>query len=329
METKAKVVFFSEGLADFLKHMGALGYTPVVITSPDATMTFAARYVLETAGAIWINRLENGFLDTRNGCVITRIASLADSASTGHITSTSDVEEPAYLQAVFGVTVHYPAADNTKLGGALDSLATSLTGWGPSGWGLYEPAALAWNPDEYTETARRLMPESRFVVSGGGSTSFQAMTLVRRTTKGVEETISGGAIIGMTSSDNSEIITRLPNMLVELADALPMPVIGTIGVRAGGRSLSANARASNASFPVAGLIGPRAVRDLGIDIDDFSRRFPVITAGRKRLPSIVVPFTGPGQGSWAQMRDVLEALGGENIRHALGFPPMPSVGGAR
>lgn len=329
VETKAKVVFFSEGIADFLKYVRGIDLTPVIITSPAATMTFAARYMLEVTGAMWIHRVDDGFLDTRTGHVVRRISALVDSATLGRAVEASAPEAPAYLQAVFGVTVQHPAAGETQLGGTVGSLATSLTGWGPSGWGLHEPAGLTWSPDDYTSAARRHMPESRFVFSGGGSTSFQAVSLVRRTPKGVEETVAGGAIVATAGADNSDIIGRLPQILVDLANNATMPVIGTVSVKAGGRVLGGTANAPGASLPVAGLIGPRAVRDLGIDIDDFSRRFPVIVAGRKRLPSVVVPYTELEQGSWEHMYAALEALGDKNIRRAMGFPQMPTAGNVR
>lgn len=324
-ETRAGTVFLSEGLTGFLQHVAAAGMTPVLISPADARLTFAARFLLESVGCVWVLRTPNGFVDTRTGGLFSRMTDLAGTSALTPRPHAPRGADASHEQAFFGVTVQHRALSSTALGMTAEILSTGLTGVNPASWGVHEPAAVTWSADSFTGTARRNMPgDTRYVISGADSSPFQALALVHRNGRGVEETVSGAARIVGDGSGRSAV-ERLPQALVDVANALPTPVVGTISLRLGREDLTTGRGGDLPAFPVASIIGPRAVRDLGIDVTQFQRSFPSIIAGRRRIPSLVVVYSAPGAGAWEQMRDVVASLGGERIRAALGFPPQPGA----
>jgi hypothetical protein len=71
--------------------------------------------------------------------------------------------------------------------------------------------------------------------------------------------------------------------------------------------------------PLAVVIGARGVRDLGIDADALARRHDVTFVGRKRLPSLIVRFSQPDAGLWAQAVAFANDLGLDRVAAAAGF----------
>ncbi len=341
-ETRADVVFLSEGLTGFLIEITQAGHVPVLITSAQARVTFAATYACELAGVIWVLRTEYGFVDTRTGIALSRLEELTrvphDQAADHTADHTAEAlpqltaPDRSHTQVLFGVTVQHRATLDTRLGDALRIMCETLTGVPPVAWGMHEPALASWNQNSYTHTARSLMPaESRYVFSGAGRVPFQALSLVRRTSKGVEETLTGGVVLGTNEAGVMPSLQNLPQVLAQVADALTMPVIGSLMVRVGSGDLTQSSAPAAAAFPIAALIGPRAVRDLGLGGTtpaslEFQERFGAVVAGRKRLPSLILPFTDADTGSWQQMHDALEALDPAKLRQAFGLPESNTNG---
>ncbi|GAA3598129.1 hypothetical protein GCM10022198_22990 [Klugiella xanthotipulae] len=329
-ESRSHLVFLSEGLADFLGYTARRNLTPVIITAPDARLTYPATYFLELSRALWVLRTPTGFIDTRTG---ERIARISDLSPAGN--HSADLPQKAFatpaadsgfeVQVLFGLTVHHNATIDTRLGEAAECLSRAFTGKLPGQWGSHEPALVAWDRDLYTAAARSRMPgESRYVITGQGHIPFHATSLIRRTDKGIEESLTG--ITALSRADSSpRSVSLLPQVLVEVANTVTMPVIGSLSIRRGRSDLTTTATSTDPGYPVAGLIGPRAVRDLGARIDELQHRFRAIRTGRPRIPSLVVPFTDPRTGSWDQLAELLTEFGDENVRHALGFPRHPDA----
>ena len=74
-------------------------------------------------------------------------------------------------------------------------------------------------------------------------------------------------------------------------------------------------------MPLAALIGPPAVRDLRIDMEEISRTHDVTPVGLKKAPSMLVRFSR-GDDFWHQMISFMHALDQEKLATALGGTPV-------
>ena len=77
--------------------------------------------------------------------------------------------------------------------------------------------------------------------------------------------------------------------------------------------------------PLAALIGPPAVRDLRIDMEEISRTHDVTPVGLKKAPSMLVRFSR-GDDFWLQMISFIHALDQERLATALGGTPVDHPG---
>lgn len=317
IESRAEIVYFSEAFADLLSSVGRHGLIPVMVTRPDARLTFAARYYLEAAEGLWAIRTDEGLVDLRDGAVYQGAGDLADASVSGSMPAlAAPSPAPDAMHLYFSVSVQHTAGDDTVLGEGAEILA-GLADERLTAWGVHEPATLRWDRAGYSEAARQGMPdESRFVLAGSDA-NFHATAAVRRTRAGVEETITGIACVGSAATGLPEVGKRARQSLTTLAETTALPMIAMMSAAPGRADLMADQYRVPVPVPVAAVIGPRAMRNLTADPVMLTQQFTASIVGRKRIPSVLVDFVSAGTAPWLEAQRFAEALGARNIEAAL------------
>jgi len=316
-ETLADRVYYSEGLTSFFAWVLHRGQRPVLVTYPDGRLTFPLLYQLENIGGLWLRKEDDHYRDLRSGAVYPSVGDVPDDAQ--------GVGQPApgldlgQTWVTFSVSVQHPAEASTMLGELVEIMWRELTRTDPAGWGLHEPCLSPWDRAAYTASARRMMPYCNLVVSGGFRAPVQAMGLIRRNQFGVEEGISGVAVLP-PGTDMNAVGGRAVESLRGVADALPVPSVGVVGVSRGGPEVRFAAPLVPTLMPLAVLVGPRAMRALGVDARGFVATYGGLTAGRSRFPSVVVPLFGTGAGVWERLRHLVGTFSVDRLADALYLP---------
>jgi hypothetical protein len=324
--SNAAVVHASEGRTSLIAECARAGLRVVFLTPASSRLTFGMMQLLGATRTKWVTRAESGALtDGLSGRPLAELADVlhpgaardgdapAPEAESGVAT---DAPERTWLQLT--VSVHLQARDETRVGGALAFLADRVTGSGPAGWGVHEPAGLAWNRDNVDGYVRARMPrETRLHITGHGDLPVSGVLRVTRSARGlVEET---KLLVALADDDAAaeRSIRAVPGMFADLAAAESV-LVGSAFVLRGAADLAASARLGAPPLPVAMVLGPRAVRDLKIDLAEAEERFGAIRAGRPRIPSLVLPFTAEGSGSWQQYLAVAGSLDAADVARAFG-----------
>ncbi|WP_157802786.1 DUF6177 family protein [Compostimonas suwonensis] len=317
----APLVGFGAGRAGLLVEAARAGVRVILLTPASSRLTFAMLGFLELVGGVWVVEGSDGGL--RLGLSGQRIAALAAALA---VPVDAEVEVDALrsspaAQNVLTVSMtvsHKPTVD-TQLGRTTELIAEELASSRPSGWGVHEPAGLHWNTQNVTRFARQRMPrDSRLVVAAENPAALSGLLTVQRSAKGVTETTKALVGVGDEQQTWAAIEDRLPRLLGSLAER-QFPLFGTVFLGRGESDLTTAARLPQPPFPVAMLLGPQAVRDLGIDTDAATERFGATVVGRRRIPSLIVPFTSDRTVGWHRFRDFAGAFGSERFARALGF----------
>ncbi len=116
VESRAEIVYFSEAFADLLSTVARHGLVPVIVTRPDARLTFAARYYLEAAEGQWVIRTDEELVDRRDGTVYRSVGDLVDAAVPGSTRALPAAPAPDALHLSFSVSVQHTAGEDTLLG---------------------------------------------------------------------------------------------------------------------------------------------------------------------------------------------------------------------
>ncbi|MDQ0648629.1 hypothetical protein QFZ53_002825 [Microbacterium natoriense] len=313
-EARGHTVYFSEPFADFLTSVRAAGLTPVVIARHDAWWTFAARYYLDLFGGWALVRTGDLFVDPVGAKTGETVSELLEARVHAVLPSQ---REPELLQAVVSVSVHHAATEQTVLGRLVDVVSGELGQAMPAAWGAHEPATLAWDTATLTAHSRAQMPEVRTFITGGGG-ALQGIHRVERTGGGVLETFTAVTPIAALDAPTEMVAERATHALTVIAEAFSMPLFGSVTVIPGWRDGRVPAFGTQPiAVPVAMLIGPRAVRALGVDLTVLAARFDVSLAGRQRIPSLVAGFSDPDVPPWRQADELARAFGTDAIARAV------------
>jgi len=323
-ETRADIAYLSEARADLLISASD-AQRPVVLVSDEVTrLTYPLREALRDAGGTWVVRGIDGTL--RDGLDGRRLTRIADAVDRRPVTSVDDIAvrylRPAHAEAVqllVSLAVRHKAEATTLLGGATETLTRELTGAPPTGWGAHEPAVLAWDRVRLTELSRSRMPhETTVVVAGSPDRPVIGTIRTARTAQGLEETTQLLLATGPPgSADARAAVARVPTVLAGLADQ-GMPLFGLVLARTGRRDLTFPSVLEAPPTPVAMLVGPPGVRELGLDAADLAARLDARVVGRPRIPGLVFPLGSFDDPGWPRLDAVLDALGRERIRDILG-----------
>ncbi|WP_416444884.1 DUF6177 family protein [Leucobacter sp. HNU] len=313
-ESFAATIHFSEPLADFLTAAHGAGLTPVVIARADAWWSFAARFYCEAFGARRLVWVSGGFMDLDSGA---RGGTVSEAcAGPGEPWTGEWPSEPDALQAVVMASAHHSASVEVEIGSFAEILAEGLAGCGISAWGAHEPAPLVWEKRRYTEYLRSQMPTIRTFLSGGGGV-FQGVHSVSRTPTGVMEVVTATMPVAPIGTPFPQVASTATDVLSRVADSVSMPMIGSVCVMPGWRSGAYPSAPTPAIVPAAVLIGPRAVRALGVDLEALATEHRISAAGRRRLPSVIAGFDGVSGTPWQQAKSLAEAFGESAIVGAL------------
>ena len=161
------------------------------------------------------------------------------------------------------------------------------------------------------------MPVSQVLHARSPDGSFCDITAAR-TRRGVLEQAKGGVPIGPYPSDISGLMRIAAGTQSRVVDRF-LPTIGFVSLAEFDDGVVQRASAKRPEVPLAVVIGARGVRDLGIDAELIARRHDVTFVGRKRLPSLIVRFSEPDVGLWAQAVAFAHDLGLDRVAAAAGY----------
>ena len=321
-ETRAEVAYLSESRASLLDY--AAGARTVILASGESTrLTYPLREALLDAGGRWVVREPGGTL--RDGVDGYRLTSIDDAIARGPITHADDVAE-GYLRSarasmvhlVVSLSVRHRSARTTVLGGPAQLISEVLTGAAPTGWGLHEPALVAWDRHRLTEVCRRRMPrETTLIVVGAPPLPVIGTVRAARTAHGLEETTQLVAAIGAPGSEEARhVVERLPDLFAALSTR-PLPLFGFVTARTGRDDLTLPSTLEAPASPLGMLLGPPGVRELDLDGAALAERFGGRVLGRPRTPGLYVPLGGFDRSGGSDLDAVLDAIGRERVHAAL------------
>lgn len=330
-ETRATVAYLSGGRADLLARCAEQGRRPVLVSDEVTRLTYPMREALLDARGAWVVRGIDGTL--RDGLDGRRLDKVSEVFGTRPPQAPEDVAvrflrpvPTQVAQLVVSLSVRHRAADTTVLGAPAELLTTELTGAAPDGWGVHEPAGLAWDRPRLTATARQRMPrDTTFVLASDGQRAVSGTLQVARTSHGLEETTQ--LLLGVGAPGSPEAagaLARLPEV-ASLLTLQQMPLFGLVLGRQGRADLTVPSVLEPPPTPLGMLLGPPGVRELGLDVAEAAARVDARVVGRPRVPGLWIPLGGPDRDGWASLRTVVDWLGPERVRTAFGARPAEGV----
>ena len=313
-------VLLTAPLTSFIDYTTTEGIRPVLVTSAAAQLSPFVSLAMRRAGGLWAVRGASGA--TYDGLSGYRIEAFADLWAQ-HGTDRERLKgfdrwipNPGGM-LMFDVFAHQRAAAETQVGELSASLIDSLGGAPADVWGLCEPLVAPYDASRITEVARRGMPDSEVIHLRSQDGTF-CDTIVARTRRGLLEHVKGGVPIGDYPRGIAEVVAAASRALEAAADRF-QPTIGFVSLAEAGDSLAQGASAKRPEVPLAVVIGPRGVHDLRLDADQLARRHDVTLLGRKRIPSLLVRFSDPDAGLWAQLIAFGHDLGMDRLATAVGL----------
>lgn len=350
-ETRSEVVHLSEARSDLLRRASADGRRVVLVTDERSSLTYPMHDALVRTGGVWVVREARGTLrDGSDGRVLASVSAATDrtapvltpvatstgdgtglpgapvspvflrSEPTGDGPDAADVRRrlaaPLGRQLVVSVSVRHQARRTTLLGRTTEILAEQLTGSPVLGWGVREPAVVPWDRTALTAYARGRVPEdSRLVVVGDG---FVGTITVRRTSHGLEETTQLLVNAGPSGSDAARaVVDAVPATLGQLSSTL-VPLFGLVTTRTGRADLLVPSVLETPVVPLAMLLGPPAVRELGLDLALLADQHDAQVVGRRRVPGVVLPLGTFDHADWGRLAGVVRTLGADRVLAAVG-----------
>jgi hypothetical protein len=184
-----------------------------------------------------------------------------------------------------------------------------------------EPLLDRWDITALTQVVQRSMPESQAMRAAGTHGSF-AQVQVGRTKAGLLEHTVGGVPLA-EGRDPWELATDLAERVV----GSHAPTIGFVSLAEYDEAVPGDvsqglvqaARPHASQAPLVVVIGPKAVRDLKVDVGALAGEHDVRPLGRAKTPCVLVRFTGEHpERRWGQLNQFAATLGAGNIARALG-----------
>ena len=318
--SRAPLVGLSEGRSGLLVDAARAGLRVGLVTAPTSRLTLGMLHMLRLARGEWIVRGADGDRSGLTGRILDSVGA-AFAAADGEAETDIDFLRPrpdqvGWLQ--FSISVEHAPKHDARLGGTVELIARELASATPAAWGVNEPTGLHWNRDNITTFARSLMPQqSRIFVAGGASGHpFRAAVRIARGSTGViEETRAFVAL--PTPESEREAIDAVPRVFTRLAETERVR-FGMAYRQRGDADLAVAAAVSSPMAPVAAVLGPRAVRDTRVSVDDFTSGLGAISAGNPRVPSLVIPFADGGAAGWTAFERATSMIGFDRIATAFG-----------
>ena len=313
------LVWLSAGRVDLLATAAREGLRVVIVSGHGSKLTEAMRDALTAFDGQWV--VDDG-TQAYNGLNGTQINSWEDvgQARVPRLVADSFVNGPAGedVRVVVSWSQRHRADVETVVGTMLEGFLSGVGLAGPSGWGVCEPVTEPWDTAMVTRFARFRMPDpTRIVVVGHDPDTLSATVVVQRTKHGVDEVVTGLVRIGpVGSAMTRDRLAAIPGVLAGLCEST-MPLFGMVMAQTGRGDLTWGPWLPGVLAPVAVVIGPPNVHDLGINVGEAVERWSAIVAGRPKLPALVYPFTGEGINLAEQLQGILSGFDQSKL------PPFP------
>jgi hypothetical protein len=349
--TTSSLVGVSGARSNLLAQSAEAGKRVVFVTPARTRMTFGMLQLLAISGALWlVEEPDNSFRDAVTGVHWDTISDAVASVTGGVVAvrdiplSVPELPTQPWLQVV--LSVHHQARAELLLGRAAEALAATLGDSRVVGWGTSEPAGLRFSREAITQFARERMPaQSRMMVATRGVRPMTGTIRVARTPTGVLEETTMLVALGDAPAVADDVMSRLSQLFVSLSGA--QTVLSGAAAQLHGRpDLSFAPFEASTLEPITLVLGPRAVRDLALDVLDLEQRFGALRAGRPRIPSLVVPLAptacvaagvatpaetaGANKDGWDRLREFTGSIDTEFLARAVGltFPATPRAASA-
>jgi hypothetical protein len=312
-------VLLTAPLATFLDAAVTDQLRPVLVTLDGASLSPSVSLALRRAGGYWAVRTDHGVFDGLSGYRIDAFEDLWCRSGTDRD------RLPGYDHAaadgvgvlMFDVYAHSRATDATTVGELAQAAVTALGGGELALWGPHEPLLEPWSVPAVTAAARAGMPVTAALHGWAPDGSFVDVSAAR-TRHGVLEQAKGGVVLGAYPRHIDDPVERASDALTVIADRF-RPTIGFVSLAQLDPGPSQTTTAKRPEAPLAVLIGPRGVYDLELDLPDLVERHDVSILGSGRSPAVVVRFSDPDVGLWAQLLAFAYDVGPERIAAAAGM----------
>lgn len=326
-EARTEVVTLSAMLRAFVRDARESQMVPVLVTSETAAVSWFVADAMRASGGAWAAVTTDGrFVDAMTGLVVERIEELwmPQPEARERITSFAELTARPEGALIVDVYSRERAVDSTAIGPLAEHVVTGLDGGSIVRWGLEEPLVRRFDIPELTRSLRAGMPvtEDHFLVSEQGS---MVVSRVGRTRSGLLEHTR--VMVGVGDFDrpwgledwsrlatHPSVTAMLEGLVERFRPTVAMVSYAEVQRMATGLGQAVGARRQEQ--PLALLIGPRAVRDLRLDVDALAASHDVSAVGLSRAPSLILRLSGPDP-MWAQMQSFVHDLDEERLASAL------------
>ncbi|MEV7972105.1 DUF6177 family protein [Cellulomonas sp. NPDC089187] len=314
-------VLLTAPLATFLEAAVTDGLKPVLLTEAKASLSPFVAAAMRRSGGYWLVRDPSGVYDGLSGYRTDRVEDLWRRSGTDRPRLPGYQWDPERVSGRYGVLLfdvhaHTRAEADVSVGPLAETVLTGLGGDLPQLWGPAEPLLAPWDPAAVTAAVRERMPVSP-VLHAWRPGSYLDLD-VARTRTGLLHHVKGGVTHGLYPRRLDRVLATATRALTDVADQ-HQPTIAFVSLSEMDAGLYTRPTGSFPEVPLAVLIGPRGVHDLGLDIDALSADHDLTVLGRSRTPSLLVRFSRPDVGLWAQLLAFAHDIGPQKIATAVGM----------
>lgn len=226
----------------------------------------------------------------------------------------------------FDIFADEEAVAETKVGQLAEHVVSGLTEDSLSYCGNDEPLSFRWDQQRINEAAKTQMPVSSAYYGGSQRGSWVSVRVVRADT-GLLVRSNGCAVREPaslpTNADSTEVSFASIANVCEILTASYKPRFGLFGpttIHSKDDFFGRAAGLRPSGGPIAILLGPRAVNDLELEVNELKRRHDLIAFGPGRVPSVLFRFRG--SGPWeSQLSSILNQSDLERLLQVFGFVP--------
>ena len=331
-------VILTEPIRSFILEARHDGQRPVLLTKSSAHIGWFVADELRNAGGRWVVQDPEGRdHDAITGLSISGMADLWQGLSPDRPRLSSferGKDQPGLGTFFFEVFSRERTRSNTRCGRVAEHMVSGLGGGRLIRWDECEPLATPWDLAALTASLQQQMPLTRRHLARSDRGAMVSIA-VARTDRGLLEHTRGllptgphgkpaGLPDGTSLAMHPAITETLTKLGTRFRPNIAIVSYGEAEERDG--SLGQLAIQRNGEVPLAALIGPPAVRDLRIDMEEISRTHDVTPVGLRKAPGRLVRFSR-GDNFWHQMIAFTHALDQERLAAALGGTPSITPGG--
>jgi hypothetical protein len=315
----------TQPLAQFLDYCHTEDLAAILVTDEAATISPALDSALARVGARWAFKEREGNR-VFNGVTGQQVFSLQEllevPEDTRDVFHSYDARDPQFGTAAlrFDAYVRHQAVAETRIGYAAEQFIAQL-GTGSQSldtWGGYEPGTQRWSPDALTQTFQGQMPQTMRMHAQGLQEDAAASMNVGRTRQGLLEHVSGVVSLDRAHDGlDRDAITNAGEALRGLSARFQMNA-AFVALTDRESDLTRTTRLHSVDLPLAIYLGPRLVRNLGVDFERAQNDFDVEILGSKRVPAALARMSG-NEPLWMQFSNMVHSLSQHKLAEALGW----------